>query len=54
MSISPHLEATAILTRQPRQQAVRAVREVKQVVAGNEVLGVHVGAILCQTKEEDS
>ncbi len=46
MCISPHLEPMAVTTRQSGQLAVHAVREVVQVVAGDQVFGVHVGAIL--------
>lgn len=54
MSISPHLEPMAIATRQSRQLAVCAVREVVQVVAGDQVFGVHMGAILSWREETDS
>lgn len=46
MSISPHLEPMAVTACQSRQLAVCAIREVVQVMARDQVLGVHVGAIL--------
>lgn len=52
MSVPPHLEAVAVATRQPRQLTVCAVREVVQVVAGDEVLGEHVGTVLSRKGRE--
>lgn len=52
MSIPPHLEPVAVAARHPGQLAVRAVREVVQEVASDQVFGVHVGAVLSQ-KDRD-
>lgn len=52
VGVPPHLQAAAVAARQTRQLAVASVREVVEVVARDQVLGVHVGTVLSWTKRQ--
>lgn len=46
MSVPPHLETVAVATRHCWQLPIDAIGEIVQEVAGDQVFGEHVGAVL--------